>query len=156
MPSARCAGRPSPRSCRLFLAHAQRGDVAVDDCLVARSPARPALGDERLDGAQVDAGHLRDGADEDDGGRQRVAGLARHLVGREAQRATRVLDLELLGVEDDDAALAEVLDVVVVGVAVLRDQDVQVVTRREDRLARDARLTPGGAALDLYPCNVID
>jgi hypothetical protein len=134
---------------RLVRAHAQRGDVAFDDLLVAGPPAAPALLDVALDRRQVDAGHLRDGADQDDRRRQRVARLARHLVGGEAERPPRLLQFELLGVVDDDAALAQLLDVVVVGVAVLRDQDVQVVARRQDRLAGDASLAPRGSAFDL-------
>src|SRR5690606_34933545 len=63
--------------------------------------------------------------------------------------ASAAVDLELLGVVDDDAAFAQVLEVVVVRVLVLRDEDIEVIAGREDGLTGDASLPPRGATLDL-------
>ena len=124
-------------------------DVGRDDLLVIGAAAGEADGDEVL---EVVRGHPAErgyGPDDDHVGRAGVARGARELVDGKADGVAIRLELEVLGVVDEHAAITELADVVLVGLAVEDDEYVEGIPIMENRLGGDPGLGPRGATLDL-------
>ena len=133
----------------LLNAELQRLDVGVDDLLVVVATAGEALADEVLEVLGGHPAERGDRADHDHVGRARVAGGARQLVDGDADGAAVGLEVDVLGVVDQHAAVTQFGDVALVGLAVEHHEDVEGVAVMLDRIGGDAGLRPGGAALDL-------
>jgi hypothetical protein len=125
-------------------------DVRFDDLGVLRAAAGEPFPDERLEVLDSHLDELGDRADDDHIGRARVVDRLGDLVDRYAEAAPAAFtQVEILGVVDNDPALAELENVVVVGVPVERHQDVEVVALALHRVGGDPHLGPGRAAEDL-------
>ena len=134
---------------RLVPAQGKGLDVGFDDLLVVGAASGEALDHELL---KIFVGHVDQpgyGSDDDHIGCPVVAGGAGQLLDGHSEAAAVVLQLELVRVVDNHAAVPDFGYVVVVSLLVEGNQHVQVVPRAEDGRCGNPRLSPGRTAKDL-------
>ena len=133
----------------MLTTQAQCLHVGADNFIVAFAAPGEALFHELF---QVFVGHIHQmgqGPHDDHVGGTVIAGGAGQFFDREAEGSGVALQLELGGVEDDDAVFPHVGDVAVVGLLVECDQNVDIVAWAKTGSTADSGLSPSGSAQDL-------